>query len=329
MHLELLGLLVLLLAGLVAFVAAMIAYTTWSLTHPPRRGYAWAVSRSAPGDPSEVVVPPGEAPLVFEAWTCAVRNGRVRLPVWDIPGRRSDGPVALILHGWGDSRVVMLSRLPALVPLCSRVVMVDLAGHGDATGICTLGFRESADLRELVGQISPAQPLLLVGFSFGAALAIQLGASLRSSAASPGSPPIRLAGVIAEAPYRFTRTPASNTLRLRGLPSTWNVRAALAIIARLFGQRGASASGGSADRAEIARSLSCPLLIVHGDMDAIVPLEDGRTIAQSAGQATLAVIAGGEHHNLWTDPGLASSVRAAVEPFVAALGGASGADTLG
>ena len=52
MHLA--GLLVTLAIGLVLAYGASVVYCAWVLTHPPRRTYAWAVSRSLPGEPGEV-----------------------------------------------------------------------------------------------------------------------------------------------------------------------------------------------------------------------------------------------------------------------------------
>src|SRR5438105_2541012 len=100
------------------------------LTHPARRTYASAVARGKPGDPSEL-----GAALEFSAW--GLKTGGLELPVWDIRGEREDGPVVVLTHGWGDSRIGALARLGAVAATASRVVAWDMRGHGEAPGICT------------------------------------------------------------------------------------------------------------------------------------------------------------------------------------------------
>src|SRR5688500_2579054 len=131
------GLLELLAVGYVLFLAALIAQTAWMLTHPHRKTYGWAVARGRPGDPSELAGP-GRA---FSAWSFGSR-GRT-FEVWDIPGDGGPGaPVLILSHGWADSRLGGLTRVPFLAPVASRLIVWDLAGHGEAPGVCTLGTRE-------------------------------------------------------------------------------------------------------------------------------------------------------------------------------------------
>src|SRR5689334_9666437 len=126
---------VILAAGLALLWCAAVAYTTWMLTHPPRRPYAAAVARGRPGDP-------GDLDRAFESWS--VRSRGMDLPVGDVPGDDAAGPVVVMTHGWADSRVGGLVRLPSILPVASRVVLWDLPGHGEAPGTCRLGTVEAA-----------------------------------------------------------------------------------------------------------------------------------------------------------------------------------------
>lgn len=308
------GLLLLLATGLLLFVLAVSAITAWTLTHPPRRTYSWAVMRGIPGDPAEVRVPDG--PVTFESWEFESR-GR-RLPVWDVVGHCPSGPVCVLTHGWGDSRVVALSRLPALLASCSRVVMWDLPGHGASPGVCTLGTRECDDLAALLARLAgdSSPPLLLYGSSLGAGVSIVVAAK---SAAQFG-----VVGVIAEAPYRVPRVPAERVLALRGLPWRWNVPIAMAGLGLWLGAglswlrtRGA----GGFDRVEHAARLGVPLLVIHGTDDEVCPIEDGRAIAAAApgGRGRLLEVQGAAHNNLWTDDRFIPECAGAVAEFVAAL----------
>jgi fermentation-respiration switch protein FrsA (DUF1100 family) len=127
--------------------------------------------------------------------------------------------------------------------------------------------------------------------------------------------------VIAEAPYRLPRTPARNVLRLSGLPHSWNVAPAFWMLGLRLG---VGVRWRGFDRAEHAARLTSPLLVLHGDADAVCPLIDAEAIverARAAGVAAqLAVIAGGSHNGLWTDERWARQCRRVVAGW---MGGAS------
>ncbi len=264
---DLVGLTLLLAAGLLACVLAATGYVVYVLTHPPRRGYAYATARGLAGDPSELGgVVGGE--VRYEEWTFTSR-GR-QLPVWDVPGRDAAGPTVIVTHGWGDSRVAALSRLPALLAGSRRVVLWDLPGHGDAPGTCSLGTREVDDLLALIGRIegeervsgpgfrgsgsepqtrapTPGHPdtIVLYGYSLGAVVSI--GAAARCAEArierwgGDPKPPMKrglgspVAGVIAEAPYRVPMAPAWRVMRQAGLPYRVNLPLAMAWLGVRFG----------------------------------------------------------------------------------------------
>jgi pimeloyl-ACP methyl ester carboxylesterase len=308
------GLVVLLVAGLALFALAVTAFTAWTLTHPARRTYSWAVVRGIPGDPSEVRMP-GAARSAFSSWTFSSRG--MELPVWDVPGFAPAGPTAVITHGWGDSRVVALSRLPALLPCCRRIVMWDLPGHGDAPGVCTLGTREVEDLERLLERVGTDAPVLLYGSSLGAGVSIAVAGAGRTAAP--------IIGVIAEAPYRVPRVPAERVLSLRGLPHRWNIPAAMGGLGMWLGyglswvRRGRGAGG--FDRVLHAARLSLPLLVLHGTEDEVCPIDDGRTIAAAVpdGRGRLVEVEGASHNNLWTEDGFIPVSAGAVAEFVGSL----------
>lgn len=302
------GLILLLLLGLAIAWAFMSAYTAWLLTHPPRRGYAFAVSRGLPGDPGECL----GAGAKWTNWALRTSRGERDLPVWDVVGQDPSGPVVIVTHGWGDSRVVMLSRLPTLVQRASRVVLWDLPGHGDAPGSCALGASEADELARLV-EVVGGENLVMYGYSLGAGVAIVAAARLGA----------RVRGVIAEAPYRMPLTPARNMLALRGLPHMATLPPALAVVGLVNSgtPRWAWSSGASGfDRAEHASQLNSAtrLLVIHGERDVICPVEDGQAIAR-AGRGELVTIAHGEHATIWRDPSQLAAASAAVDAFLASL----------
>jgi pimeloyl-ACP methyl ester carboxylesterase len=320
------GLLILLGVGLVVGWAALVLYTAWVLTHPSRRTYGYAVARNLPGDPSELVLaePPVRG-LAFASWTFRSR-GR-DLPVWDVRGLDAGGPVVIVTHGWGESRVTMLPRLAAIAPVASRVLMWDCPGHGDAPAGFTLGAREDEDLLALIEALkipgdagAPSPPLVLYGASLGGGLSIVAAADL---VARPGGPPA-VAAVIAEAPYRIPPVPARNVLRVRALPYRTNLRPAVGLIGLAVGRGlswALSPTAGGFDRALHAARLpaSVSLLVLHGASDPVCPVEDGRAIAAAAPNARLVELEGAGHNNLWVEPAYAERCTRAVRDLLAAL----------
>lgn len=298
------GLAVLLLEGLCVCVVAAIGYGLYALTHPARRTYAIAVARGRPGQPGEVRSESTGAAPRFESWTLRSR-GR-DLPVWDIAGEAPGGPVVIFTHGWGDSRIGGLTRVPAILPLASRLVLWDMPGHGEAKGTCAMGTREHEDLAALIERVrEPGRSIVLFGWSLGAVVSIW-------TAARAGN----VAAVIAEAPYRWPWTPARNVMRLRGLPWRWTIAPIFAILGLRL-RMGTRWRG--FDQGSHAARLTCPLLVIHGTADAVCPVEDGREIA-AAGRGALVEIEGGQHSGLWTEEGTAARCAGAVGDFLRRAG---------
>ncbi len=283
------GLAPLLAAGLLLYIAALTAVTFRMLRRPPRKTYGWAVARGVPGDPSEM-----PEPRRFERWTFS-RAG-LEFGVWDIEGDRSDGPVVVATHGWGGSRVEMLSRLPALAPEASRIILWDLPGCGETGGVCTLGGREPADLLALLGVVG--EPAVLLGHSFGAEV------SLRAAREAGGTEPIpggAVRGLILEAPYRRGITPARNILRAAGFPHLVNLPAAMALTG-LLNRRGPRSY--REDLAPITPD-GVPVLVLHGSADRICPPEESRAFP---GEFVLVESAG--HNDVFEHEGVADRVGA-------------------
>lgn len=286
------GLLLILAIGASIFLSLLVGQVVWTLTHPPRRTFAWAVARGRPSDPSEL----DESPP-FESWTfrgCAI---------WDVQGERDAGPTIVVTHGWGDSRLGGLTRLHALLPHASRLVLWEMPGHGESAGSCALGVREISVLGALIDHLG-TDSIVLYGWSLGA------GVSIAAAARD------EVIGVIAEAPYRKAVTPARNVLKFNHLPHHVNLPIALWVLGVRFG---VGPGWRGFDRADWASKVSAPLLVVHGSDDEICPLRDGREIAEAAPAGEFTLIEGARHNDLWTDPGHAEHCREAVGGFLEAL----------
>lgn len=301
------GLLTLLAAGFVVFWALLVALTLHALLYPPRRTFAWCVSRGEPADPGALAP---ARPFESGSIESPGRPGEI-LPLWTIAGEDPLGPIVIFSHGWAESKQTVLARLGALAPVCSKIIAWDLPGHGEASrGHARLGVSERRELATIVGRVTDeaaaegaARPIVLFGFSLGA------GVSIEAAAASEGV----IAGVIAEAPYRLPWTPARNVMELKGFPHRLNLRPALLLAGAALG---AGPFWGSFDRAAYAACLACPLLVIHGSEDEICPIEDGRAIAEAAPQGRLVEVAGAAHLDLWSEEHALRTSTDAVRSFL-------------
>lgn len=295
-----LGLINLLGVGLFVAIALAAFHTAWSLTHPPRRTYAWAVARRVAGDPGEL-----DPPRTYESFT--FRGCRTDLPAWRVPGDNPDGPTVVLTHGWGSSRVGGLKRLEPVLPHAKQAILWDLPGHGESPGSARMGTDEHLDLLALLDTLGDG-PIVLFGWSLGA------GVCIRAAAEDAGAHDIR--AVVCEAPYIHAPTPASNVIRLRGMPYRVNLPLAMGGIGVRLGV-GPRWAGFARDR-HAAKLGQIPLTVIHGDADPVCPVADGRAIADAAPNGRLVVIPGGGHNNLWTDPQFREPAARAVADAVRA-----------
>jgi len=295
------GLLVLLAAGGALFALALFVWTVRMLTHPPRRGFGWAVAHNRPSNPGELE---GEPPA-FTEWT--FKSLGIDLPVWDIAGSNPAGPCVILTPGWGQGRVGCLDRVSGVLGAASRVLVWDTPATGEAKGRCTLGAHEATMLADLIDRAQSERPIVLMGASMGAGVSIQVAAG-RSGIAD-----VRIAGVLAEAPYRVPFTPAKGVLTAANLPWALSLRPALAWVGI---RSGAGPKWASFDRADHAANLRCPLLVLHGSDDNVCPIEDGQAIAQAASSGAIIEFEGGDHHSLWREPAWRAQCIEASEAFL-------------
>jgi pimeloyl-ACP methyl ester carboxylesterase len=296
------GLLGLLAAGLVLGIGIMVAWTATVLARPPRRTYASSLAKGLPGDPSEL----REGPRAFDSWTLD-RSG-VTLQTWQIAGDDPSGPLIVLTHGWGSSRIGALTRLGPLLPRASAVVAWDMRGHGESGGCCTHGVHEVDDLLALIDRVGGDRPIVLMGWSLGA------GVSIAAASRLP-----RVVGVIAECPYRLVRTPAINMMIAMGMPWRLNLGPALRLLGLIQRCPGLGRGQGPFDRAADASRLTCPVLVLHGTADPISPLDDGRAVASAAPRGRLVEITDGGHSGMWVDPATAPACEEAVATFLDGL----------
>ncbi len=259
---------------------------------------------------------PTELGLPFEDVTVP-SPGTTGLPAWFIPARGgAPGPGVVLVHGWESARDRTLPLAQFLTAAGFHCLTVDVRGHGGNPaetlpvsagefGADALAAFEALMVRPevTVGAIS--------GHSMGAIGAILAGAADE-----------RVAAVVATSspadPYRLTR----QTFRLAHLPIPDPIAYPLAwLTTRVYLRpRGHQVATVSAATALTANDR--PILLVHGDVDDVVPIAHLerliRTAAKSGRRIESLVIAGGHHSWLYEF----EEYRRAVARFLAeALGG--------
>jgi len=269
------GLIVLFSTAAVVILVVLVGAAVRESLRPARRASGWALGVGWPVDPEA-------AGFAFDGWTLD-RPGDVQLPVWDVRGDRDDGPVLILLHGFGRSRLTWVPYLADWTRRASRVVMIDLRGHGDATPDgAGLGDPDVEDVAALVERLDPPddRPVVIIGRSLGATVGI-LAASICP----------RIDGVVAIAPYETLAVPLSQRIRLRGLPDRPITWLAIRVLA-LLGRRPRSTRAAAA-------TLRVPLLVVQGTDDPISPEPGARAIAEAAPNARYELVEGAGHGDHW------------------------------
>jgi alpha-beta hydrolase superfamily lysophospholipase len=301
-------------AGIAAAVAAAqvgLAYR-FALAYRARAGYP---RRNPP------TITPVALGLPFESVT--VPSGDIELPGWFIPARGgAPGPGVALVHGWESARDRTLPMAVFLHAAGFHILTIDVRAHGTnppetlPMSAGEFGLDALAAYRALVARDEVTEAAIS-GHSMGA-----IGAIL-AAAAEP-----RVSAVVATSgpadPYRLTR----QTFRLARLPIPDPIAYPLAwLTTRVYlTPRGHVVTEVSATAA-IARYRG-PILLVHGDLDQVVPFSHLRRLAVAArraragdpeaGRVETLVVAGGQHSWLYEDAGY----RAAVARFLAtALGG--------
>lgn len=274
------GLLILFGAALGLILVIFTGIIVWEARRPPRHTAGYAVARGLACDPGELTGALSE--VDYEEWSLDLGT-RIHIPVWELSPKAKNeksGLTAILIHGWGHSRIDMLSRVEQFEDLCDRIVLYDLRGHGEMEdSLSPLGSGEHLDLISLIDRLGEGH-YLLVGHSMGAVIAIAAGAVDEKSDK-------RIAGIIAYGVY----TDFHASVRSRLLASHYPTRpfTDLAMLwFRLFGLQ-------QRDLLADTAKLRCPLMVVHGTEDDMVPLEQAQCVAEAADKGTLLRVEGAGH----------------------------------
>jgi pimeloyl-ACP methyl ester carboxylesterase len=275
-----LGLLVLFLAAGVLIIVVGSALVLHRITHPPRESYGTMLGRFQPTSPEDIG-------LNFAERGLRLSDGQIT-PAWIVEGRKPEGPVVIITHGWARSRYGVLDKVKALAEFTSAIVCYDLRGQGESPANKShLGTTEVKDLIGILEQLHADQPFVLYGESMGA------GISIAAAAARPEL----VSAVIADAAYWHGMQPIVGFFRENRVP-VWPFYLPIGLHMSFWYQQQRHF-----DRRKHAARLRCPLLLLHGEADPICPLAAARAIAAAAPRSEMVVFEGLGHCSLATHAG--------------------------
>jgi fermentation-respiration switch protein FrsA (DUF1100 family) len=206
---------------------------------------------------------PAALGLAFEDVEVATGDG-VRLHGWHLRGPRP----ATLLYCHGNAGNIS-HRIPKLRALHDRlglsILIFDYRGYGRSLGVPgEAGTYADARAMRAWLKARGAGPVVYLGASLGAAVAVQLAAE---------EPP---AALVLEAPFASVQAMANATLPGAG----WLFRTRYDIL-------------GTVGR------VRAPVLVLHGDADEVVPYRQGRQVFEAARDPkTFRTIRGGHHNDL-------------------------------
>lgn len=218
----------------------------------------------------------------------------VALQGWRCPARTSRRGTLVYLHGVADNRGSGAGVARRFVDRGFDVIAYDSRAHGDSEGdACTYGYFEKRDLRRVLDRVPPG-PVVLVGTSLGAAVALQ------TAAEEP-----RISTVVAAETFSDLQSIAR--YRAPFFLSGETIRQAFDL-AETQGRFEIAAVSPMAAAARI----TVPVLLIHGALDTDTPPEHSeRVFGALRGPKRLILVPGAGHNK-----SLAGDVWGAIEAWI-------------
>lgn len=235
---------------------------------------------------------------------------------WDEAGKRRHSTLVL-LHGWPLDRTIWSDALPVLARAGFRAVAPDLPGFGGSPPLPERNAsveQYAVALAAFLRKVAPG-PVALVGHSFGGYVALAFaerhprivqGLALVSSRAIPDSEAARrgreetISKVLAQGTSALLPGLAERLLGPAADPS--RRRAAHRLIEKAAPEgvvAGLRAMASRPGRSAVLEGLRGPLLVLHGDADALIPISEVAKPSSPRGAVTVTILSGVGHMPMW------------------------------
>jgi alpha-beta hydrolase superfamily lysophospholipase len=250
------------------------------LLHPFRRS-----SVGRPPDSCDAALFDGVG-VQLKGWRCRAAEDSPS------PGARRDGVgetgrrgTLVYLHGIADNRASAAGIIDRFSRRGFDVIAYDSRAHGESDGAaCTFGFYEKEDLRRVVDTIDSG-PVVLMGTSLGAAVALQEAAD-----------DARIRAVVAAETFSDLRTVAIERAQFFFTPNAIRRAFQLAEAEGRFSIEAVSPE-------TAARKIQAPVLIIHGSIDRETSPDHSRRVFEALhGPRQLILVPNAGHNQSLTGP---------------------------
>jgi uncharacterized protein len=244
----------------------------------------WAIHRSLAPDRVVEARTPADIDLLYQEVSISSENGK-SLFGWFIPANRQGRkPAAVLLHGWGGNAETLLPLAQPLHEAGFALLFIDARCHGQSDGDSFASLpRFAEDLGHTLDWLKKREDIkpegiAIVGHSVGAAAALL--------AASRGDD---IAAVVSIAAFTHPVTMMQRWFAVKGIPYRPMGWLMLRYVEWVIGHR-------FDDIAPIntIQRVRCPVLLVHGAEDSIVPVSEAHAIQanRSGAHVQVKVVAG-------------------------------------
>jgi len=219
----------------------------------------------------------------------AIDSDGVTLRGWLFRGTGPRRGTVIYLHGSADNRASGVSVAERFLARGFDGLVYDSRAHGESDGVaCTYGYYERTDLKRAIDLV-PSKPIVAIGVSLGAAVALQAAVEDR-----------RIATVIAVATFCDLRTVA--TERAPFFATKGNIEAAFRLAEKQAHFRVDDVSPVAS-----AAHIQVPVFLIHGQADKETPSWHSQRVFDALpGQKRLLLVPGAGHNdalraNVWDE----------------------------
>ncbi len=234
-------------------------------------------------------------PDSFERFDLDETN-RIHLVGWFKATSKPNAPTVLYFHGNGENIAGVLESnklIQGLMNLDVNIALYDYPSYGLSTGVLNQNSIVNTGLLVLAKTIErfPGSPIVLLGWSLGAAVAIQVAAT---------APSLPLKSLILISPWNSMRDQTESGLQ----KMPWILRKSLS------GNTKDLINGNEFDSASVAKDISLQTLLIHGKKDQTVEFTLGEALAKEFDPSKIRFISMGDldHSGVVSDSNVLSEI---------------------